>query len=124
MNTNTEQNIKTSAELNTKSGTQSKVKKDVFLKVRISLEEKNIIQEKAEECGLSISDFIRQNTLQYRLRNNSQQKEAIRHIARLSSNLNQIARQVNTYKGAIHKLQLLTCLLEIESELKEVRQCI
>jgi len=99
-------------------------KKDVFLKVRISHEEKNVIQYKADECGLSLSDFLRQTTLGYRLRNNSQQKETLRNTARIASNLNQVARHVNIYKDNLDKLQLLVCLLEIEAEARGIRQCI
>ena len=99
-------------------------KKEVFLKVRISHEEKTSIQYKADECGLNLSDFLRQTTLGYRLRNNSQQKEILRNVARLASNLNQVARHVNTYKDNLNKLQLLICLLEMETEAKGIRECI
>lgn len=101
-----------------------KSKKDIFLKVRISQEDKIIIQQKAEESGMTVSDFFRQTTLGYRVRNNQAQKEAFCNLARLASNLNQIARQVNTHKNNLNKIQLLTSLLEIESHIGELRKCI
>ncbi len=99
-------------------------KKEFFIKVRVSLKEKETIQHKADEQGLSTSDYIRQLTLSYRLRSNPQQKEALRSIGRIASNINQLARQVNIYKDSINKLHLLTSLSTIEEEIKEIRQCI
>lgn len=99
-------------------------KKDVFIKIRVSQDEKFIIQGKANELGISVSDFLRQITLNYRLRNNSTQKEILLSVARIASNINQIARQVNTFKCDINQVSLLLCLTQIEEELKAVRKCI
>ncbi len=99
-------------------------KRDCFIKVRVSASEKEILEKKAEECGLSLSDFLRENTLSYRLRNNSTQKAILTNLARLASNINQIARQVNIYKSDVNKLSLLKCLVNIEQEVKRILSCL
>ncbi len=101
-----------------------KTKKDFFIKVRVTEEEKILIENKAEENDLSVSDLIRTLTLNYNVRYNQQQKEFIRHFARASSNINQIARSVNIFKHDINKVRLILYLAKIEEELKGLKQCI
>ncbi len=99
-------------------------KRNYFIKIRVSADEKESLEKKAEECGLSLSDFLRENTLNYRLRNNSTQKAILVNLARLSSNVNQIAHHVNIYKNNVNKLALLQCLVNIENELKRSLECL
>ncbi len=99
-------------------------KKSLFLKVRISQNEKEIIEAKAKENGLSTSDYIRQTTLNYRLRNSKLQKESLCSIARIASNMNQVARHANIYQSNANALHILVSLCEIEKSIKELRKCI
>lgn len=105
--------------MNEDTTAQKSSKKDIFLKIRISKKETSILQKQADKGKMTLSDYIRQATLDYHLRKSPQDKKVLRDKTRLASNINQIARQVNTYKDDIDKLQLLTCLLEIENKIHE-----
>ncbi len=99
-------------------------KKSLFLKVRISQNEKEIIEAKAKACGLSMSDYMRQTTLNYRLRNNLFQKQNLCNIAKIASNMNQAARHANIHQSNANALHILVSLCEIEESIKELRKCI
>lgn len=97
--------------------------RNTWLKLRVSQSEKASIAEKAHAEGQSISDFLRNRAFQYRVRQSSHEKEILLHLARASSNLNQLARYANTYLNHADKVELLLLLASIEAELKRIHTC-
>ena len=63
-----------------------------WIKLRVTPAEKEAISAKAEAQGQTVTDFIRQRALDYRLRQTPLEKERIRQLARSGANLNQLAR--------------------------------
>ncbi len=96
-------------------------KKNQYIKIRVSLEDKALIEKKAMKAESTVSDFLRKLCLDYRVRQNSKQKNLLRDIARISSNLNQIARYVNTFKNDVNKLKLIFYLSRISEEVKGLK---
>ena len=81
-----------------------------FIKVRVSDSEHQDIKAKATEAGLTVSDLMRYRTLGTRLRQTDNAKERIRQLARIGSNINQLARWVNTRKDRVTALEILLWL--------------
>ena len=88
------------------------------IKFRASLEEKNALNAKAEAEGLTLTDFIRLRTMSYRVRSNHVERERLLLLARIGSNLNQIARVANTYKTGMDAVRIIAALAAIEEALK------
>ena len=89
-----------------------------WIKLRVTPTEKETITAKAKAQGQTVTDFIRQRALDYRLRQTPLEKEHVRQLARVGVNLNQLARWANTYKSWAEAIQVLAVLLSIERSLK------
>ena len=63
-------------------------KRSAWIKLRVTPEEKKVIVAKAAALGLTVTDFLRQRALDYRLRQTALGKERIRQLARIGGNLN------------------------------------
>jgi hypothetical protein len=85
--------------------------------IRLHSEEKELLRLNAGIHGLSVSDYIRQNCLSFRLRKSPMEKERLRQLARIGANLNQIARWANTYKKAVEAVEILAALASLEREM-------
>ena len=99
-----------------------KSKKDIrtaWIKLRVTSAEKEAITDKAHAQGQTVTDFIRQRALDYRLRQTYLEKEHVRQLARIGANLNQLARWANIYKGRVETLEVLTVLVSLERELRD-----
>ncbi|MDR2573639.1 MAG: plasmid mobilization relaxosome protein MobC [Desulfovibrio sp.] len=94
--------------------------RSAFIKLRVTMEEKNAVAAKAEAQGLTVADFLRQRALEYRLRQTPLEKERVRQLARIGSNLNQLARWANIHKGRTEVLDVLLALAAFERELKSL----
>jgi hypothetical protein len=77
-----------------------------FIKVRVSDNELADIRARAMETGMTVSDFMRFRMMNYRLRQTSADKERLRHLARIGSNINQLARWANSRKAAAPALEV------------------
>ena len=89
-----------------------------WIKLRVTPAEKEAIMVKAQAQGQTVTDFIRQRALDYRLRQTPLEKEYVRQLARVGANLNQLARWANAYKSRAEAIQVLAVLLSIERSLK------
>ncbi|WP_341482629.1 plasmid mobilization protein [Fundidesulfovibrio terrae] len=89
-----------------------------WIKLRVAPTEKEAITAKARAQGQTVTDFIRQRAMDYRLRQTPLEKEHIRQLARIGANLNQLARWANTYKSRAEAIRVLAALLSIERALK------
>ena len=81
-----------------------------FLKVRVSDNELMEIRALAFNAEMTVSDFMRFRMMNYRLRQTRADKERLRQLARIGSNINQIARWANTHKAAGPTLEILLWL--------------
>lgn len=94
------------------------------LEIRCSEEEKELWKKQAELAGLTLSEFVRFSLDESKVITDvSQQKlqhEKNMQIARIGSNLNQIARACNEYQIGFNQFDLLERLVAIERGLKEL----
>ena len=90
-----------------------------LVKLRVTPAEKEAIVAKAEAQGQTVTDFIRQRALDYRLRQTPLEKERVRQLARIGANLNQLVRWANTHKSRAETVDVLAALMSFERALKE-----
>lgn len=90
-----------------------------LVKLRVTPAEKEAIVAKAEAQGQTVTDFIRQRALDYRLRQTPLEKDHVRQLARIGVNLNQLARWVNVHKSRAEVIDVLVALVSLERELKD-----
>lgn len=90
-----------------------------LVKLRVTPAEKEAITAKADAQGQTVTDFIRQRALDYRLRQTPLEKERVRQLARIGANLNQLARWANIHKSHAETIDVLAALVSLERELKE-----
>ncbi|MCL1916141.1 MAG: plasmid mobilization relaxosome protein MobC [Desulfovibrionaceae bacterium] len=95
-----------------------KENRSAWIKLRVTQAEKETIAAKAEAQDQTVADFLRQRALDYRLRQTPLEKERLRNLARMGSNLNQLGRWVNTHKSRADALDVLAALASFERELK------
>ena len=98
---------------------ENKERRSAWIKMRVTPDEKRLIESKASAQGQTVTDFLRQRALDYRLRHSPLEKERIRQLARIGSNMNQIARWANTYKKRAEAVEVITRLILLERELHE-----
>ena len=99
-----------------------KAKKDTrtaWIKLRVTPAEKEAIVAKAAGQGQTVTDFIRQRALDYRLRQTPLEKERVRQLARIGVNLNQLARWANVHKSRAEVIDVLAALVSLERELRD-----
>ena len=90
-----------------------------MVKLRVTPAEKTAITAKAEAQGQTVTDFIRQRALDYRLRQTPLEKEHVRQLARIGANLNQLARWVNIHKSRAETIDVLAALGSLERVLRD-----
>lgn len=90
-----------------------------LVKLRVTPAEKEAIIAKADAQGQTVTDFIRQRALDYRLRQTPLEKERVRQLARIGANLNQLARWVNIHKSRAETIDVLVALVSLERELRD-----
>ena len=92
--------------------------RSAWIKLRVSPTEKEAIAAKAAAQGQTVTDFIRQRALDYRLRQTPLEKERVRQLARIGANLNQLARWANIHKSRAEALDVLTALVSLENSVR------
>jgi hypothetical protein len=101
--------------------------RDGWLKVRIDPEEKEKVQARAAAAGLTVADLVRSALKNAQLPDRAAADalaDLTRQVARIGSNLNQIAAWANTYKSSGEAVQIISHLSAIERELENVYQSI
>ncbi len=92
--------------------------RSAWIKLRVTPAEKEAIAAKAAAQGQTVTDFIRQRALDYRLRQTPLEKERVRQLARIGANLNQLARWANIHKSSAEALDVLTALVSLENAVR------
>lgn len=100
---------------------KKEIKQNEFIGVKCSLHEKNLLKQKAETTGLSLSEFLRETALQGQAvrQMKALPQEVLQLTARLNhlaANINQIAKQCNTYNQltAVERIELQVLSIQIK----------
>ena len=86
--------------------------------IRVHPEERDLLKLNAGLHGMSVSDYVRQTCLGQRLRRTPEEKRRLRELARIGSNLNQIARWANTYKDSLEAVEVIAALTSLERQIE------
>jgi hypothetical protein len=91
-----------------------------MLRVRFSDAEWQALQDLSESASMTMSEVVRDHLGKVKIRNRKDERERVAMLNRINANLNMIARWVNTHKGAADAVQVVTHLMVIEREIKEL----
>ena len=86
--------------------------------IRVHPKERDLLKLNAGIHGMSVSDYVRQTCLRLRLRRTPEERRRLRELARIGSNLNQIARWANTYKESLEAVEVLAALTRLETKIE------
>ena len=86
--------------------------------IRVHPKERDLLKLNAGIHGMSVSDYIRQTCLGLRLRRTPEEKRRLRELARVGSNLNQLARWANTYKDSLEAVEVIAALTSLERQIE------
>ena len=86
--------------------------------IRVHPEERDLLKLNAGLHGMSVSDYVRQTCLGLRLRRTPEEKRRLRELARVGSNLNQLARWANTYKDSLEAVEVIAALTSLERQIE------
>lgn len=95
------------------------------VRLRCSDREQLEIQQKAEKCGMSMSDLIRISigkTKTWTVADKQKVNEFLRELSKIGNNLNQLTRYANTNKEGIETLQILGEIGIINEQLEELKE--
>ena len=95
------------------------MRRNQWIKIRVSIEEKKSFEQKASESGMTMADLIRQRLLTFRIRKTAHEQERIRMLARVGNNINQLARWANSHKSGLEAIQVIMRLDAILQELRK-----
>ena len=96
---------------------RKKTARAASLRIRMHIEEMELLRLNAGIQGLSVSDFIRQCCLSFHVRKNPMEKERLRQLTRIGVNMNQLAKWANTHKRAVEAVEILAALASLEREI-------
>ncbi len=100
----------------------------MWIKLRVSDEERSRWLLKAKDAGVTLSALIRQGLEGAPVRRPRRRVETdpalLRELARIGNNLNQIARWANRNKQGAEAQGILVALIEIDRELAALRQAV
>ena len=86
--------------------------------IRVHPEERDLLKLNAGLHGMSVSDYVRKTCLGLRLRRTPEEKRRLRELARIGSNLNQLARWANTYKDSLKAVEVIAALTSLETQIE------
>ena len=86
--------------------------------IRVHPEERDLLKLNAGLHGMSVSDYVRHTCLGLRLRRTPEEKRRLRELARIGSNLNQIARWANTYQDSLKAVEVIAALTSLETQIE------
>ena len=96
----------------------------VTANARVTPEELEQWRGKARAAGTSLSELVRQamaRTRTWTAAARAAERERTLQLARLGSNLNQIARWANTHKACAEAVEVIAHLVAIERELRALK---
>lgn len=90
------------------------------IKVRVTDAEFDDFRARASDAGMTVSDLVRFRLTGYRVRQTSTDKDRLRHLARIGSNINQLARWANSRKSAAPALEVVLWLGRIVDAINDI----
>ena len=93
-----------------------------LLKIRVSPEERDAVRARADDAGLTVSDYIRMRLSHHRVRQTAAERDTLTHLARIGSNINQIARWANTHANQIEALEIIMRLESLQSDVRKITE--
>lgn len=84
--------------------------RDRFIKIRVTESELADFRIRAGEAGMTVSDLVRFRLTGYRVRQTGADKDRLLELARIGSNVNQLARWANSRKSAAPALEVVLWL--------------
>jgi len=103
---------------------KNKNRKLARLEIRLYPDEKKAIQDKATKATTTASELVRQSFLRvqtWTAKDKQAYKKRTLEIARIGSNLNQIARWANTHKSTAEAVEVVSHLQAIQQELENLK---
>ncbi|ASV33366.1 hypothetical protein BJP41_04125 [Candidatus Williamhamiltonella defendens] len=97
-------------------------KKNNMLRVRFSDTEWERLQQLSKSAEMSMSELVRNHLNKVRVRNRTDEKKRVAMLNRINANLNMIARWVNTHKEAASAIEVVSHLIAIEQEIREISE--
>lgn len=94
------------------------------LEIRLYPDEKSLIMDKAKAATTTASELVRQSLLRvqtWTAKDKQSYKNRTLEIARIGSNLNQIARWANTHKSTGEAVEVISHLQAISQELENLK---
>ena len=93
-----------------------------LLKIRVSPEECDAVKATADDAGLTVSDYVRMRLAHQRVRQTAAERDVLTHLARIGSNINQIARWANTHANQIEALEIVMRLEALQSDIRQITE--
>lgn len=93
-----------------------------LLKIRVSPEERDAVKATADDANLTVSDYVRMRLARQRVRQTAAERDVLTHLARIGSNINQIARWANTHANQIEALEIVMRLEALQSDIRQITE--
>lgn len=97
---------------------QNRDRRPFTVKIRMSLEERAILQRKANAAGMTLAEFLRNHSDQVAVVNRSDWRLRTYQLTQIGNNLNQLARWANGHKSAADASQVVVALLRLERAIR------
>ena len=91
-----------------------------MLRVRFSEAEWQFLQGLADSANMTMSEVVRDHLGKVKIRNRKDEHDRVVMLNRINANLNMIARWVNTHRSEADPVEVVTHLMAIEREIKEL----
>lgn len=98
----------------------SSERRETLLRIRVNDAEYERLKALAKEANITPSALIRDHIGRLRVRNRGDEKQRIAMLNRINSNLNMIARWVNTHRGAADTIEVVSHLQAIQRAVETV----
>jgi len=97
-------------------------KRTRMLKVRFSEAEWEALQTLSKSAGMTMSEIVRDHLQKIKITNRQDAKNRIILLNRINSNLNMIAKWVNTHRQTAEGVEVVSHLIAIESAIKALEK--
>ena len=95
-------------------------RRETLLRIRVTEAEDQRLQTLANDAGMTPSALVRDHLGKLKVRNRSDEQQRIAMLNRINSNLNMIARWVNTHRGAAETVEVVSHLKAIQQAVEVV----
>lgn len=99
---------------------KKRIRREVHVKVRLTTTERFLIESKARQAGMRISDWFREATLKAKVmtRMTTEDRRVLHMLAGMANNLNQLAKLAHTTGLLTIAIRCSSLLAEIDQALK------